>query len=270
MDQAPSARRPARYRPTVEECRRGGQAAAARLTREQRRRGGRARAAQPSFRLLQQARGRAGARTTRARYGAAYLAEKLAAYRRAHPTRPEAFVAAVLAVIGLPYEREKVVPLGATCARCDFAVPAWAIDPAAPGPGYYVLEPGDRRWHGGPAESWDGADHARGRRGAGRRARRGGLPRAAPGRRGDRGGAGHGRGAHLRLPADRAPALGDISLQPAARAGSGRVRPPRHLPARLRPAGGSAALDSRAPRCTIGTIAAAARGACRAHHTNAR
>ena len=147
-----------RYQPSPEECRKGGKRAAAKLTCEQRRRGGQMRAAQPGFRQLQQRRGRNGARVTRERYGVAVLIEKLAAWSRRQPTAPEAFVATVLETLGLPHERQKIVQVDGRYRRLDFAIPRWAIDPTAQD-GYYVLEPGDRRWHGGPAETLDGRDH---------------------------------------------------------------------------------------------------------------
>ena len=158
MSEASHAVAGRRYQPSREECRKGGRRAAAQLTREQRRRGGQRRAAQPDFRRLQQRRGRNGARVTRERYGLAVLMEKLAAWSRRQPTRPEAFVAGVLETLGLPHERQKIVRIDGQYRRLDFAIPRWALDPTAQD-GYYVLEPGDRRWHGGPADTLDGRDH---------------------------------------------------------------------------------------------------------------
>jgi hypothetical protein len=158
MSEASHAAAGRRYQPSREECHKGGQRAAAKLTGEQRRRGGHIRAAQPDFRLLQQRRGRNGARVTRERYGVAVLMEKLAAYSRRRPTQAEAFVANVLETLGLPHERQKIVRVDGRYRRLDFAIPRWALDPTAQD-GYYVLEPGDRRWHGGPQDTFDGRDH---------------------------------------------------------------------------------------------------------------
>src|SRR5690348_15066206 len=79
MSDSSTPRAPRTCRLTHEQRRKGGIAAAAKLTTEQRRLGGQRRRDQPSFRTLQQRRGRRGAQTTLQRYGIKVLVEKLAA-----------------------------------------------------------------------------------------------------------------------------------------------------------------------------------------------
>jgi hypothetical protein len=133
-----------RYQPTAEECRRGGQAAAAKLIREQRRAGGVCRSRQPSFRELQRRRGRKGAAVVLARYGPRALVEILAAYYRAHPTSLERFVHGVLRGFGVPFETQRVVEVtpGAVCWRLDVVLPG-----RGPGGADLVIEPGATYWH---------------------------------------------------------------------------------------------------------------------------
>jgi hypothetical protein len=144
---------PRTCRLTHEQRRKGGLAAAAKLTLEQRRLGGQRRRDQPSFRTLQQRRGRRGAQTTLQRYGIKVLVEKLAAWRRRRPTSLELFVAEVLESLGIPFEREKVVAVGDTYWCLDFVVPGGS------GGQDLVIEPGHQRWHGTVEQTHDGTDH---------------------------------------------------------------------------------------------------------------
>jgi len=136
--------------------RQGGLAAAAKLTPEQRRAGGQARAAQPSFVDHQRERGRKGAATTLARYGARTLVAVLAAWRVKNPTDLDRFVSAELDALGVPYRYQQLIEI-----QPD--VLYWALDFVLPGAGPggcdLVIEPGHRRWHGTPTETLDGCDH---------------------------------------------------------------------------------------------------------------
>jgi very-short-patch-repair endonuclease len=124
------------------------------LTPEERRRGGLTRAAQPSFVDLQRARGRNGAARLRAKPGGyALLQDKLATYYRARPTGPERFVLTTLQAWGLEEGRDFTHQ-----QRVSVAGYEWRLDFVVYG--RIVLEPGHRRWHGGPAETFDGQDHA--------------------------------------------------------------------------------------------------------------
>jgi hypothetical protein len=123
------------------------------FTPEDRRRGGCARAAQPSFIEHQRARGRKGAAALLARPGGyACLMDKIAAYHRAHPSSAEQFVHDTLLALGYQegrdFVREKRLTLAGREFLLDFVI------------GDIVLEPGHRRWHGSPADTLDGQDHA--------------------------------------------------------------------------------------------------------------
>jgi hypothetical protein len=150
---------PRRHRFTAAECRRGGQTAAARLTRAQRQAGGRARGAQPACHELLRAQAPRGGQATLARYGADVLVARIAAQKAAQPTRLEQFVYAELERRGIPYGRQQVVRVGGRLRVLDAMVRRRDLAPDAPA-GTLVMEPGDRRYHGGPAETWDGRDHA--------------------------------------------------------------------------------------------------------------
>jgi hypothetical protein len=138
---------------THEQRRKGGIAAAAKLTHEQRRLGGQRRRDQPSFRTLQQRRGRRGAQTTLQRYGIKVLVEKLAAWRRRQPTNLELFVVQVLESLGVPFEREKVIAVAETYWSLDFVIPSGGLGRDQ------VNAPGHRRWHGTVEQTHDGTDH---------------------------------------------------------------------------------------------------------------
>jgi hypothetical protein len=130
---------------------------AAQLTREQRSAGGKARVAQPSFRELQRRRGRKGAAVCIARHGVRFHIERLVEWRRAHPTDLELFVATTLQTLYVGYFTQVIVEVvpGITYWTLDFLVPG-----RGPGGVDLVIEPGHRRWHGGPDETLDGTDRA--------------------------------------------------------------------------------------------------------------
>jgi very-short-patch-repair endonuclease len=124
------------------------------LTNEERRRGGKTRATQESFVDLQRERGRRGAAALLAKpSGLSLLLDKLAAYNRRHPTPGEAFTQAALESLGLvdgrDFTRQHRLSWGGREFILDFRVGETL-----------VLEPGHRRWHGGPAETLDGTDRA--------------------------------------------------------------------------------------------------------------
>jgi very-short-patch-repair endonuclease len=123
------------------------------LTPEERQRGGLTRAAQPSFIDLQRERGRRGAAALlRKPGGYALLQDKLAAYYRTHPTAPERFVLATLQAFGLEEGRDFVQQHRVSVAGHELRLDFLVYD-------RLVLEPGHRRWHGGPADTLDGLDH---------------------------------------------------------------------------------------------------------------
>jgi hypothetical protein len=132
-----------------EAARKGGQARAAQASADAaRRKGGETRATrdrgQAGYFERQRARGLAGFQATLARYGPAFAIEKVAAYRKAHQSRAEAWTQLELESLGYVWCRDYWMEI-----PCPELGPRVLLDFVVelPGERYAIIQPGSPRWH---------------------------------------------------------------------------------------------------------------------------